>query len=741
MITAAFHTSPRDDLHVYLQKFSRTFDPSQEGLSMCTHNSSRANRPGWRISDLLSCFSSRPGRRRAGGPLRLRRFERRKRSHRLANAPAVGHHGAERRCPGDDPRQRGDRRRGPGLGHRHLRRRFRRADQFRRNAHQYGDARRRRHREHQLLLQHRGRVAVRGGQRVHQRELDLRRKDRAAQRLERRAGRRRHHAASGRRRSGGGGTTPPPGGGGGTPPPPTGTPPGPATNIAVTASGPFVVGLKGSGIQERGSISYLVTDSLGIPVPGITVNFALQAPTLGITLLKTSGVSDLNGVVTEAYTSGSEVGVTTITATAATTGATVPQTVAVRGAKPSANGFYFHCANASLPVYTTVLEYETTTCTVRLADRLGNRVGIPTVVNFATEAGAIAASVTTKAFDPKTPDDPKEGSATVTFSTDMGNGSHPADVAPLAPTTGQYPWDLTAAEPQRLDGQLTLNPRDQLVTIIAMTRGEEAFEDANHNGLLDPGELFVDQGDPFVDVNDNNAYDGAVAGGLAEVRFCGLNADCSTYHGPNGQWDADTVIWKPTWVVFTGAGAPSTAPAGTAEAPPDFVGAASPPCADYKDAFVASHSSIVTAPIFVYDRWLNTPTAGFTVSVGTSSASALTPTGVGLPSVALETFGSMDFDWVRVSAADNTKQCAIANGAACVERIAFHGFSRGAVGSLRVQNTTTKPTSPASTTGTGCAPGADQFGSTSFQVPVIVNGAHGVITGRTYTGLYAPGIG
>jgi len=540
---------------------------------------------------------------------------------------------------------------------------------------------------------------------------------------------------------GGGGTTPPPGGGGGTPPPPTGTPPGPATNIAVTASGPFVVGLKGSGIQERGSISYLVTDSLGIPVPGITVNFALQAPTLGITLLKTSGVSDLNGVVTEAYNSGSEVGVTTITATAATTGATVPQTVAVRGAKPSANGFYFHCANASLPVYTTVMEYETTTCMVRLADRFGNRVGIPTVVDFATEAGAIAASVTTKGFDPKTPNDVAEGTATVTFSTDMGNGSHPADVAPLAPTTGQYPWDLTAAEPQRLDGQLTLNPRDQLVTIIAMTRGEEAFEDANHNGLLDPGELFVDQGDPFVDVNDNNAYDGAVAGGLAEVRFCGLNADCSTYHGPNGQWDADTVIWKPTWVVFTGAGAPSTAPAGTAEAPPDFVGAASPPCADYKDAFVASHSSIVTAPIFVYDRWLNTPSAGFTVSVGTSSASALTPTGVGLPSVALETFGSMDFDWVRVSAADNTKQCAIANGAACVERIAFHGFSRGAVGSLRVQNTTTKPTSPASTTGTGCAPGADQFGSTSFQVPVIVNGAHGVITGRTYTGLYAPGIG
>ncbi|HKB76504.1 MAG TPA: hypothetical protein VKC58_07905, partial [Myxococcales bacterium] len=319
----------------------------------------------------------------------------------------------------------------------------------------------------------------------------------------------------------GGGTPPPPSGGGGTPPP-AGTPPGAPTNIAVTSSGPFVLGLKGSGIQERGAISYLVTDSLGIPAPGITVNFALQAPALGITLLKASAVTDLNGQVQAGYTSGAEVGVTTLIASIATTGASVPQTIAVRGAKPSAKGFYFRCANASLPVYTTVPQYETTTCTVRLADRFGNRVGIPTVVNFATEAGTIAASVTTKGFDPKTPDASTEGTATVTFSTDMGNGSSPADVAPLLAVnfTTQYPWTLSNDEPNLPSGQLTLNPRDQLVTIIAMTRGEEGFEDANHNGVLDPGEVFIDQGEPFVDVNDNNTYDGAVTGGLAEVRFC-----------------------------------------------------------------------------------------------------------------------------------------------------------------------------------------------------------------------------
>jgi hypothetical protein len=242
-------------------------------------------------------------------------------------------------------------------------------------------------------------------------------------------------------------------------------------------------------------------------------------------------------------------------------------------------------------------------------------------------------------------------------------------------------------------------------------------------------------------VNDNSVYDSAVAGGLAEVRFCGLNADCSIYRGPNALWDADTILWKPTWVVFTGAGSAKTAPAGVAQPNLDFTGAASPACADYKDAFVLNHSSTVTAPIYVYDRWFNTPPAGFTLSVGSPSASALSASGVGLPGVALETFGSIDFDWVRVSAVDKTKQCAIANGAACVERIAFRGFSTGAAGSLRVQNGTVKPTSPVSTTGTGCDPGKDQFGFVQFQVPVSVTNAHGVIPIRFYAGLYAPGTG
>src|SRR5216684_3289789 len=383
VIAAAFRTFARRDLHLDLRKFGKTFDPPRERLPMCPHHVSRATCPGWRTSDLISCLSSHPRCRRGGRALRLLRFERGKRPHRFLDAPALGHIGAQRRHSGVDPRKGRERGRHSRLGTVTFVAPFGTlTDSGGAPANTVTlatDGTGTINYSCNVAVDSRcvaGNVFVSGSWSSAGKTLTLTVSNVAP----------------------GGGTPPPPPGGGGTPPPPVGTPPGPPTNIAVTASNPPVLGLKGSGIQERGTIAYLVTDSLGVPAPGITVNFALQAPTLGITLLKTSAVSDLNGVVTEGYTSGAEVGVTAITATIPTTGAFVLQPVAVRGAKPSANGFYFRCANASLPVYTTVMEYEKTACTVRLTDRFGNRVGIPTVVNFATEAGAIAASVTTKGF-------------------------------------------------------------------------------------------------------------------------------------------------------------------------------------------------------------------------------------------------------------------------------------------------------------------------------------------------------
>ncbi len=57
------------------------------------------------------------------------------------------------------------------------------------------------------------------------------------------------------------------------------------------------------------------------------------------------------------------------------------------------------------------------------------------------------------------------------------------------------------------------NPRDNFVSIVAAVQGEEEFWDGSGssrgltNGTWDPGEYWVDLGEPFADNNDNGRWD------------------------------------------------------------------------------------------------------------------------------------------------------------------------------------------------------------------------------------------
>ena len=466
---------------------------------------------------------------------------------------------------------------------------------------------------------------------------------------------------------------------------------GPAASITVVSATPGVLGLKGSGIQETGLTTFLVTDSSGRAVSGATVSFGQNQPAL-VTLAQTSAVTSASGTVSVGYDAGPLVGITAITATVAATGAAGSQPIAVRGARPSASGFYFRCSKTNLPVYTTTLEYETTTCTVRLSDRYGNRVGIATPVNFAAEAGAISANAVTKPFDFATPADPDEGSVTVTFSSDMARGFGPVETTPIAgePSVGNA------------------NPRDQLVTIIAMVRGEEAFVDANLDGQYNAGELFVDQGDPFIDSNDNNAYTGDEA---TEPRFCG-GTDCSTYHGPNGLWDSDRTIWVPTWIAFTDAPKVTVDP---------WIASS---CVDYVDNNVPNPSSASTGVSF-RDGSLNAPAAGTTYDASFVGA----PSGLTLNTLfgfdELENVGSSDPFWQRVSEANVNQPCTVAtttNGA-CVMQTRFGPFDDGHRLVLRVDDTNKTPAAAAPGHVCGGTPTAGtNLGS--FTVQINAKGPH-----------------
>lgn len=106
--------------------------------------------------------------------------------------------------------------------------------------------------------------------------------------------------------------------------------------------------------------------------------------------------------------------------------------------------------------------------------------------------------------------------------------------------------DPTGGEPSRT-GSLggTRNPRDGVVTLLAIARGSEAWTDLNDNGVRDDNEPFTDLAEPFLDVDDNGTYEEGVD------EFFDANGN-GQWDDANGQYDADTFIAAPAKVVWTG---------------------------------------------------------------------------------------------------------------------------------------------------------------------------------------------
>jgi hypothetical protein len=233
----------------------------------------------------------------------------------------------------------------------------------------------------------------------------------------------------------------------------------------------------------------------------------------------------------------------TATAGGATRSVSLP-TITVVGAKASGSNFSVACTPRNLPALAETdcaisLVDAPFTCEALLKDRFGNVLGRATQVVFGAEAGAVGQVVVTKAYDPATGGDAQMdlGVAAQGFNT-LGAGL-PFDVDPLT----------TLGEPSSfhgLDGcgPRTHNPRDGVVTIIAVADGEEAFFDLNGNGSFDAGEPFVDLGEPYVDQNDDGKWDPG-------EWFLDLDGN-GTWTPPNGRWDPNGKIWTQTFVVYTG---------------------------------------------------------------------------------------------------------------------------------------------------------------------------------------------
>ena len=304
-----------------------------------------------------------------------------------------------------------------------------------------------------------------------------------------------------------------------------------------------IMGIKGSGFNEQAQVSFDVVDANGDPAEGVTVNFSISNPPTGTTV-SPSSITDGAGRAVANVSAGPLIGAFTVKAVvvAGMVEAESP-TIGIRGAMPANRGFSLQCSPVNVGAYvspTPPRAFEID-CDVKVVDRYNNPVGTGTPVNFKVEAGAIPNSINTKAYTPSG-SNTDEGTGTVVFQT---VGTWPAvDVAPLSDDATQWPLPRMA-EPSRMVGAAERNPRDGLVSVLAYLRGEEFFQDDNSNGTRDPGEMFVDQGEPFVDSNDNGIRD------VGEVYIDEAPAD-GQWNAPNGQWDNNTSIWVETRILYTG---------------------------------------------------------------------------------------------------------------------------------------------------------------------------------------------
>ncbi|MBI5663842.1 MAG: hypothetical protein HZC49_01945 [Nitrospirae bacterium] len=330
-------------------------------------------------------------------------------------------------------------------------------------------------------------------------------------------------------------------------------------SIVFDAATPQAIGLRGFGQTETSLVKFVVTDINGDPVvDGISVALVMSGPGGGRTpdnggeyigtrddgTPTTETVSTVDGEASVFLHSGTIAGTVTIVATVTLAGppaVTISSSSAVMsigGGVPSAAHFSISTTLFNLAGYTDrgSMGYvnDQSTISAFVADRFGNyNVLQGTSISFYTEAGAIDANGAVNA----------NGATSVILRT---QNPMPADIAEIASET-----TLRAQVLSTFGISTTYHPRDGRSTVFATVMGEEAYDDANANGIYDPGEDFEDMDEPFYDKNgDGCRNDGTNAfcyNAVTETPYTVASTDPfeifidanndGQYNVPNGCWD------------------------------------------------------------------------------------------------------------------------------------------------------------------------------------------------------------
>lgn len=258
--------------------------------------------------------------------------------------------------------------------------------------------------------------------------------------------------------------------------------------------------LKGSGLTEATSVTFLVNDQAGNPLSGKKVDLKLTTYVGGITLdgqgkgstiTKTTDSDGRVSVIVTAGTVPTPVRVKAALHDDASTSA-VSSILAIGVGLPTQSRFSFGAETINIEGYTEA--GTSTTLTVRASDRSGNQIPEGTAINFwSEEGGSVPASATTAISN-------GQGVVSVVFN--------------------------SLPRSKKWDGR---------VTILAYAIGEESFFDENGNNVYDAGEPFQDLGDVVKDVTLNGIYDPSSD---EYIPFGGGALACTS---GNGDYTADMV--------------------------------------------------------------------------------------------------------------------------------------------------------------------------------------------------------
>jgi hypothetical protein len=328
--------------------------------------------------------------------------------------------------------------------------------------------------------------------------------------------------------------------------------PGSAGSLQFVSANPTAIGVIGSPLPQQSTITFRVRDRNGNPVAdGTVVTFTLISGVGGGEFLTPLTAGTAGGLASTSLTSGTVSGPVrvkaSVTVVDSTTGRTATLSssstnVSIEGGSPSA--FHFGVAPGFLNIAGQVTLGIICPVDAAVGDRFGNPVPPGTAVSFFANGGVITAQGPT--------DD---------------NGDTPGVVIKTGPP---LPHVGSSTDPT--------DPRTGMVTIIAVTQGEEGFLDANGNGLFDGSQEFdstLDTPEPFID--HVTLCTEQLPGGT--TRPCQLPPDPSlprllsgndqfdptdpfelffdgngngAWDDPNGVWDADKAIFASTRVLFSG---------------------------------------------------------------------------------------------------------------------------------------------------------------------------------------------